>query len=263
MGRITRSGLNGPPLVRKATAFLLSAIDDRRRVATCRKEGLTFRVSNPTERWRTETLLDKEPDTIAWLEATIEPTSVLYDIGANIGIYSLYAAHLFRGSTRVLAFEPEALNFSRLYQNIFDNGLNDTVAALPIALSKSPGIGRLHLSRMEAGRALHVFDDTGYPNGCAEWSMAHTVDGIVTMLESPWACPSHLKIDVDGPELDVLCGAAVALRAPTLRHVLVELSAASAAECTGLLTDAGFELVSVGQAFDGCANHIFRRTSVQ
>jgi FkbM family methyltransferase len=257
-GRLTRMGLNGPAGARKATAFLLGAIDDRLRAATPHG-GLTLRVASPLERWRAETLLDKEPDTIAWLESTIAADSVLYDVGANIGVYALYAAHIHRGRTRVLAFEPEALNFARLYRNIFDNNLSATVGALPIAIGRESGIGRLNLSGFEAGAARHVAASEAEPDTRAEWLAAHNLDAVAAMVGPPWSAPTHLKIDVDGPELDVLEGARSTLRAPSLRHVLVELSAESAKAGIGALAEAGFRVASVGEVHSGWANHIFVR----
>ena len=257
-GRLIRMGLNGPSGTRKATAFLLGAIDDRLTASTPHG-GLTLRVANPMERWRAETLLDKEPDTIAWLEATITAESVLYDVGANIGVYALYAAHIRRGCTRVLAFEPEALNFARLYRNIFDNDLSATVGALPIAIGKASSIGRLNLSGFEAGAARHVAAASAESETRAEWLVAHSLDEVVAMVEPPWSAPTHLKVDVDGPELDVLEGARATLRAPTLRHVLVELSTESARAGIAALAEAGFRLASVGEAHSGWANHIFIR----
>jgi len=256
--RLTRMGLNGSAGARKATAFLLGAIDDRLTAATPHG-GLTFRVANPVERWRAETLLDKEPDTIAWLESTITAGSVLYDVGANIGVYALYAAHIHRGDTRVLAFEPEALNFARLYQNIFDNNLAATIGALPIAIGKASGVGRLNLSGFEAGAARHVAAAAAESELRAEWLIANSLDAVAAMVGPPWSAPTHLKIDVDGPELDVLEGAQATLRVPKLRHVLVELSEASAPAGIEQLAKAGFRLVSVGEAHSGWANHIFVR----
>ena len=53
-------------------------------------------------------LLRRQPDTIAWIDA-FQPNSVFWDVGANVGIYSLYAA--LRRGTRIVAFEPAAINY--------------------------------------------------------------------------------------------------------------------------------------------------------
>ena len=65
---------------------------------------------------RAETFFTKEPDTIEWIES-FDKNDVFLDIGANIGIYSLYAA---KNVSKVWAIEPESLNFAMLNLNIFD-----------------------------------------------------------------------------------------------------------------------------------------------
>jgi hypothetical protein len=65
--------------------------------------------------WRAENLLTREPETIEWIDG-FEEDSVLWDIGANIGIFSLYAN--LRHGISVLAFEPAAPNYYVLNKNI-------------------------------------------------------------------------------------------------------------------------------------------------
>ena len=79
---------------------------------------LGYHVPNKTAVWRVETLLTKEPATIDWLNR-LDSSSILLDVGANVGMYSIYASAL-RGS-KVFAFEPESQNFSILVKNIFLN----------------------------------------------------------------------------------------------------------------------------------------------
>src|SRR3954451_1972510 len=62
---------------------------------------------------RIRSLLTKEPLTIPWIE-TFKPDEVMVDIGANVGMYGIYAGVL---GCRVFAFEPEALNYAELNKN--------------------------------------------------------------------------------------------------------------------------------------------------
>ena len=57
---------------------------------------------------RGETLLTKEPDMIQFIEDNYTAEDVYYDIGANVGVYSLYAAKIKK--VRVFSFEPESSN---------------------------------------------------------------------------------------------------------------------------------------------------------
>jgi FkbM family methyltransferase len=114
---------------------------------------VSFVAPNEMTRWRVTSFSSKEPDTVAWLDS-LEPGSVLFDVGANVGMYALYAAA--RG-LRVYAFEPESQNFAILNANIALNGLQDRITAYPICLSDTLKIDRLYLSDFTAGGSCHSF----------------------------------------------------------------------------------------------------------
>ena len=106
------------------------------------------------EVFRAFTFLSKEPETIAWIDdfvASGPSAPVFYDIGANIGIYSLYAAAAIPAAT-ILAFEPESQPFAALCRNIAVNGF-DNIVPYQFALSNEVGIGLLHIATMVAGAA--------------------------------------------------------------------------------------------------------------
>jgi hypothetical protein len=63
---------------------------------------------------RARTILTKEPDSLTWIDR-MEPGSVFFDIGANVGVLTLYAAT--RGDIEVWAFEPAAVNYYNLVAN--------------------------------------------------------------------------------------------------------------------------------------------------
>ena len=73
--------------------------------------GIKFDVSYKTPWLRGERLFSKEPDTIHWINEIMQPGDILYDIGANIGTYSLYAASR---NIEVYAFEPESTSYAIL-----------------------------------------------------------------------------------------------------------------------------------------------------
>lgn len=168
-------------------------------------DGITFLTPNSHCAWRVDTLYTKEPDTIAWINS-MQPDEVLYDVGANMGGYSLYAAH--RG-IKVHAFEPEAQNFALLCRNVAINKLSSQVKCWPLALSDKPGIFELHLSTMLAGGSCHALDKSINYNGedktfpYIQGTMATTID----IFSSKYPSPDHIKIDVDGIEHLVIDGA--------------------------------------------------------
>jgi hypothetical protein len=59
------------------------------------------------ETWRLGHYEQKGPDTLDWIDTHFKPGDTVFDIGANIGQYSLYAAKLLNHDVRILAFEPQ------------------------------------------------------------------------------------------------------------------------------------------------------------
>lgn len=174
--------------------------------------------------WRAQTLLQKEPFTIQWLDA-LGPGDVLFDVGANIGVYTLYAA-IVRGC-HVYAFEPEAYNFALLNRNLYLNGLGmDQVVALPLALSDVEGFDALHMSDMRIGGSCHsVHEEVSFdltPKK-SKFSQACVVDYLDRLVaEGVIANPDAIKIDVDGFEHKVINGASEILTGESLRTLIIE-----------------------------------------
>ena len=85
---------------------------------------------------RAKTLLTKEPETINWLNHMPEG-SVLWDIGANIGTYSIYAA---KNNIRVIAVEPSFMNIEILNRNVISNRVQDLVTIVTCAVGSNTGV---------------------------------------------------------------------------------------------------------------------------
>ena len=69
---------------------------------------------------RANTFSSKEPETLEWIDS-MQKKSILWDVGANVGTYSCYAAK--KMELQVFAFEPSVFNLSLLAQNIYMNNL--------------------------------------------------------------------------------------------------------------------------------------------
>ncbi len=74
---------------------------------------MRFATTGSSSKKRLRSLFSKEPITIAWID-TFGEGETLYDIGANVGMYTIYAAVMRNAS--VYAFEPEALELRRAQQ---------------------------------------------------------------------------------------------------------------------------------------------------
>jgi FkbM family methyltransferase len=222
------------------------------------KGSFRLLVSNGVELWRATALTRTEPETVAWLERTVATDSVVYDVGANIGGFSLYAWRL--GAAQVVAFEPEPLNFARLTENLRLNKA-ETALALPIAVSDHAHVARFAYRDFVRGAASP--HGVAAPADGAEGFRAGCICQPLDALRNDPALstPTHLKIDVDGHELKVLAGAVRTLACPTLAHLLVELHVEHAADALGRLATLGFRHTSGRSHGPGVANYIFERWS--
>lgn len=215
-------------------------------------------------------LLSKEEDTIRWID-DFENKAVFWDIGANVGVYSLYAA--VRKDATVLAFEPSAANFYVLSHNIQLNNLSDSVSAYCVAFSDHTQLGVLNLAEPEMGGAISQFGRVSETSRYAtdnhftlQGTLGFTIDEFVARFRPP--IPTYIKLDVDGLELPILAGAKETLCHPQVRSLMVELTVMrkfERDEAIELLKSAGLHLISQGReqgrGTEHCANHLFERHS--
>lgn len=229
---------------------------------------LRFVADNDMLAWRAQSLTTKEPATIEWLRG-LEKDEVLLDVGANVGTYTIFAA-VVQGC-RVVALEPEALNFATLCMNVQLNGLQERVDVWPFAASSSSGYDMLYLSQFSAGGSCHSYGaEVGFDlkprpsprrQGCHAVAIDRMVDG------GAFPQPDHVKIDVDGIEHLVIAGMMRTL--PRVRSLCVELNLnlAEHREVRGLLQTLGYKLdaAQVDAAlrkegpFKNVGEHVFTR----
>ena len=194
--------------------------------------SMRFATTGSSSKKRLRSLFSKEPTTIAWID-TFANGETLYDIGANVGMYTIYAAIM--RNAEVYAFEPEALNYAELNKNIYLNDLHGQVLAYCVALSDVDKPDKLLLSEFGLGISYHDFEENSWvddkqfspdwfvskdnrrPQGCVGQRLdAMVADGL--------PMPDHIKIDVDGLEHRVIAGMTETLRQPNLKTVLIEIN---------------------------------------
>ncbi len=181
---------------------------------------------------RVTSLFAKEPTTIPWLE-TFGEHDVLLDIGANVGMYSIYAAVMT--GCRVFCIEPEALNFAELNKNIYLNGLHDRVTAWCAAAGTRFEVGKLLLGAFAVGFSHHDYGESSWRKDMkwtpevtvardqriTQGSISVGIDELVASGALPQ--PNHVKIDVDGHEPKVVAGALKTFANPATKTVLIEI----------------------------------------
>lgn len=210
-------------------------------------ESRGLRFTLPADNWityyRWKTYNDKEPETLDWIDG-LRGDDVLFDVGANIGLYSLYAAHR-HPHMRVASFEPEYSNLHLLRDNVAENGVTERIAIYPVALGDENRLTFLHVQDLHPGAALHTVSDertlpatrTDRPVVGREGIVQMTLDAFV---EQTGLQPTCMKIDVDGNERQVLAGATTTLASPAFRSMLIELPSGVEREpCAAQLSAAG------------------------
>jgi FkbM family methyltransferase len=240
------------------------------RAVEFRGTQLVFATPNARTTWRVETLFTKEPDTIEWI-GEFGPADVLVDIGANVGMYTVFAAKT--RDVRVFAFEPESQNYALLNQNIILNGVNHLVQAYCLALCDRTGLDKLYLDELDAGGSCNSYgaplDFNNRPRaaGFAQGCYATTLDALVAAGSIP--PPTHIKIDVDGLEHRIIAGARATLRHPGVKSALIEINSHLDEhwDIVDFMLAEGFdysrEQVDSAErkegAFKGIGNYVFRR----
>jgi FkbM family methyltransferase len=184
----------------------------------------------------------KEPETVEWLERTFADGSVLYDIGANVGAYSLVAAATGGPGSRVIAIEASPFTFASLCANILLNDFTRRITPLQVLLTERAGVRSFVLGSTIPGEASHPGEIAGSPGLDLA---AIPLDEAIRLFDLPM--PSHLKVDVDGGEDAVLDGARETLRSPMLEHVLIEVESGrtDVAHVERAFAEAGLSRVNV------------------
>lgn len=164
----------------------------------------------------------EEPETLEWIDTFIKPGQVLWDIGANIGLYSLYAA--LNPRVQVYAFEPSALNFGLLVEHIHLNHLDRNINPLCLALGNETKIGHLMMNDFSTGHAGNALDraETQFQSFRPVFQQAipaFRADDFRGIFHAP--APDHIKLDVDGIEDFILAGAPETLK--TVQSLIIEI----------------------------------------
>jgi FkbM family methyltransferase len=177
-------------------------------------------------------------------EAVLRPGDTCYDVGANIGVYTLWAAGLVGPSGQVHAFEPVPPTMAVLEEMVGRNGLDQVVL---VASAVGAAVGQTGLrSYQDASGLAHAVADPTHADHVARLD---TLDAYSARHRPP----DLIKIDVEGAEIDVLRGAAnlLATRAPALllemlpSHLARHGGGQGQEELVGRLVDAGYMLFNL------------------
>lgn len=214
-----------PQLYLKVATAIVTEIDLIATVPT-KKGPLYIKCTSETVRIRAREMLHREPDTLEWIE-TFDPDDIFWDVGSNIGVFTLYAAIV--AQTRVVAFDPLPHNYATLTQNLAINAITGKVMQFCIAITDEVVIAPLYITNEAnvAGGANCTFgsdvDNYGrvLPTVIQHPTLGYSLDAFNETFDAPF--PSHIKIDIDGIQEKVILGAKKTLRDPRLKTVMIEL----------------------------------------
>lgn len=219
----------------------------RRLRASDGRHEFDFRCENPVEAWRVRTLGSKESGTVEWIDREARPGDVFYDVGANMGLYTLMAARRVAPGGKVYAFEPHAGSLQSLLHNVALNGLQAVVEVIGSALHDREGYFPFNYHGTLGGSSMSQLGDTRDDHNRAFrpvfCELKHGVPAD-RLIELGAIRPASLvKLDVDGNELLVLRGMRRLLTsAARPRWLQVEVTLRHKAELFELLAELGYEL---------------------
>lgn len=251
MMRFRSQGDRAPTYWQKRQLKLIEGVRKRAEVEVVvadKKYNSTFVCDSVGEAYRPLTLWIKEPGTMKWIDDDVREGDVFLDIGANIGIYTIAAAHRVGKTGRVYAVEPHKPNTIGLMRNVLRNDLADRVDILSLALSDKRQVTRFNYSNLQAsstgsqlGSTRVAGTDKEFKPVLSELVLATTVDELVE--SGAMQPPTLVKIDVDGIEPPILRGMEKLLRSDKApRGIQVELNLGVQDEIVSYLAGVGYEL---------------------
>ncbi len=205
---------------------------------------------------------NKEPEVRYFFDRNLTTGDTVFDVGANVGVFSLYVAALRRDST-VYAIEPEISNIARLRENILANAFQEWIKPICAGVSDRVGITRLFLSSEEPGAAVHSISDSelekthlGFDVVGREVAISVTLDYLAAELGT---VPNLIKIDTDGNEKKILLGGQKVLTDERLRAIVIEMpvDVNEATDCRTILNQSG--LKNIDYPFTRTLNEIWVR----
>lgn len=205
----------------KTIARISNKLREKISIATD-KGNLIFRIDSEASIPKGPEDKKGEPETFQWISRSLKPGQVFLDIGANIGVFSLYAA-LFE-DIKVVALEPSSESFATLNANIRLNGLEKKIDTYCMGASNKTKLTKLFMKDSSSGSSHNSVEKLenqfgSYKAKDQQAIIAIKLDDLVGLEGS--LKPDHIKIDVDGNEPEIIQGGKEVLK--NTQSVLIEI----------------------------------------
>tara|TARA_B100001027_G_scaffold48235_1_gene31778 strand:+ start:702 stop:1580 length:879 start_codon:yes stop_codon:yes gene_type:complete len=197
------------------------------------KNDIFFFCPNDLISWRIKTFFSKEPETLKWIDEfnhqKKHESLVFWDIGANIGLYSIYAAIKWK-NIKIHSFEPSSSNLRVLSRNISINNLNEKIFINQFALcdDNQKKFQSMNESSFLEGSALHSFgSELNFEGKQISTKNKYKIIGLSINFYTNHLnneTPNYMKIDVDGIEHLILHGGTKILQSNSLKEICIELN---------------------------------------
>jgi len=218
-------------------------------------DNVSFKIyiNNSHELNRALTFNTKEEDTLAWLKNN--PGLDLVDIGANVGIYSLYFAKISENS-QIYSFEPDASSFTSLVKNISANSTSN-IKAFCIAIGSKKGFYEMNFYDFAAGAGAgsidseYIFTNAKDKKKYVQQTFCETLDNCSKELIFTENC--LVKIDVDGPEYEIIKSGKNFLSSNKVKSVMIEINSKNEIDkhkIFGLMQSYGYKKIYQGNWID-------------
>ena len=207
-----------------------------------------FYVPNKLIKFRVNTFYSKEPETLEWIDS-FEKGSCFWDIGANIGLYSIYCG--VRKNAEIYSFEPSTSNLRTLSRNISINKLQNNITIVPFPLINEFGFKTAKMSEsvfVEGGAENNFKTNFDWQGNLFESSNSYKIFGTsIDYLTSNKIIrtPDYIKIDVDGIEHLIINGGKNIIK-NHVSELLVEVSESFDSQkqtIIKLMNEYGFKLI--------------------
>lgn len=177
-----------------------------------------------------------ELDHVAAMQQMVRPGMIAYDIGANVGFYTLALSRLVGDSGHVYSFEPEAQNAHFLRRHVQMNGLSN-VTIIQVAVSDASGMVGFRAARSQG----KVSSESSY------WVPSISLDQFIA-AGNP--APSFIKMDIEGAEHTALCGASSVLSGGQTTWMLATHSDELRTSCREIMSRYGYRFKDFDSASD-------------